>query len=290
MKHFTRVVTLIGACSLVGVIGGVKSADVNPQNYKNVGIISKQETMQNLMKYEFMQDAKQKSYSAFKTDVDKQFDKVLLTAYDESIEYAIEVDQLREKKAAIEKQQLEEADESLNDLVTALDALEDAADTISIIANDTPVVATSVENTEEFKEENTALIAGDRIDSNYHGQSVILDAENRNTLERLVMGEAGNQGFIGAALVAQTIHDTMLHDNNFNVNSIRSSHGYMGSVDLEPNNDVKSAVAFIFDKGGMAVQHRLIYFYAPKVTSSDFHEKQKFIVKYGGHKFFDSWE
>lgn len=127
---------MIGACSLVGVIGGVKSADVNPQNYKNVGIISKQETMQNLMKYEFMQDAKQKSYSAFKTDVDKQFDKVLLTAYDESIEYAIEVDQLREKKAAIEKQQLEEADESLNDLVTALDALEDAADTISIIAND----------------------------------------------------------------------------------------------------------------------------------------------------------
>ena len=252
---------MIGACSLVGVIGGVKSADVNPQNYKNVGIISKQETMQNLMKYEFMQDAKQKSYSAFKTDVDKQFDKVLLTAYDESIEYAIEVDQLREKKAAIEKQQLEEADESLNDLVTALDALEDAADTISIIANDTPVVAT-----------------------------VVLDAENRNTLERLVMGEAGNQGFIGAALVAQTIHDTMLHDNNFNVNSIRSSHGYMGSVDLEPNNDVKSAVAFIFDKGGMAVQHRLIYFYAPKVTSSDFHEKQKFIVKYGGHKFFDSWE
>lgn len=290
MKHFTRVVTLIGACSLVGVIGGVKSADVNPQNYKNVGIISKQETMQNLMKYEFMQDAKQKSYSAFKTDVDKQFDKVLLTAYDESIEYAIEVDQLREKKAAIEKQQLEEADESLNDLVTALDALEDAADTISIIANDTPVVATSVENTEEFKEENTALIAGDRIDSNYHGQSVVLDVENRNTLERLVMGEAGNQGFIGAALVAQTIHDTMLNDNNFNVNSIRSSHGYMGSVDLEPNDDVKSAVAFIFDKGGMAVQHRLIYFYAPKVTSSDFHEKQKFIVEYGGHKFFDSWE
>ena len=214
----------------------------------------------------------------------------MLTAYDESIEYAIEVDQLREKKAAIEKQQLEEADESLNDLVTALDALEDAADTISIIANDTPVVATSVENTEEFKEENTALIAGDRIDSNYHGQSVVLDAENRNTLERLVMGEAGNQGFIGAALVAQTIHDTMLHDNNFNVNSIRSSHGYMGSVDLEPNDDVKSAVAFIFDKGGMAVQHRLVYFYAPKVTSSDFHEKQKFIVEYGGHKFFDSWE
>lgn len=290
MKHFIRVVTLIGACSLAGVIGGVKSADVNPQNYKNVGIISKQETMQNLMKYEFMQDAKQKSYSAFKTDVDKQFDKVLLTAYDESIEYAIEVDQLREKKAAIEKQQLEEADESLNDLVTALDALEDAADTISIIANDTPVVATSVENTEEFKEENTAIIAGDRIDSNYHGQSVVLDVENRNTLERLVMGEAGNQGFIGAALVAQTIHDTMLHDNNFNVNSIRSSHGYMGSVDLEPNDDVKSAVAFIFDKGGMAVQHRLVYFYAPKVTSSDFHEKQKFIVEYGGHKFFDSWE
>lgn len=290
IKGFARVASLIGACGLIVIINGVRDTDVNPQNYENVSIISKQETMQNLMKYEFMQDSKERSYKLFREDVENELDITLQTAYSKSVEYAVEVEQLRKQKAALEQQQLEEADKSLDDLVAALDALENAADTISVIANDTPVVATG-ENTEgENEEEEAALIAGDRIDSNYHGQSIVLDSENRHTLECLVMGEAGNQGFIGAALVAQTIHDTMLNDGDFNVNSIRIKHGYTGSIDNEPNDDVKQAVAFIFDKGGMAVQHRLIYFYAPKVTSSDFHENQKFIVTYKGHKFFDSWE
>ena len=56
-----------------------------------------------------------------------------------------------------------------------------------------------------------------------------------------------------------------------------------------PNDNVVRAVAFIFDKGGMAVQHRLVYYYNPAIVSSEFHESQKFVLEYKDHRFFDRW-
>lgn len=135
-------------------------------------------------------------------------------------------------------------------------------------------------------EEPSALLDGWVVDDEYKGSPISLTSENRKNLERLVTGEAGNQGFIGAALVAQTIHDTMIADDEYDVVTIKKTHGYEASLNKEPNQDVLDAVSFIFDDGGMAVQHELTYFYAPKIVRSNFHESQLFIVEYKGHRFF----
>lgn len=133
------------------------------------------------------------------------------------------------------------------------------------------------------------LLSIDNPDPNYVSRSVSLSAEDRYILERLVMGESGNQGFIGAALVAQTIRDTMVYDGYSSVEQVRVACGYYGSLSKEPNQDVLDAVSYIFDQGGAAVQHQLRYFYAYKICSSPWHETQNHIVTYLDVKFFDRW-
>ena len=128
------------------------------------------------------------------------------------------------------------------------------------------------------------------VDENYISKPLKVTGKDRDILERLVMGEAGGEGFEGAVLVAQTIRDTMIYKGYNSVESVRKALKYSGSLKRAPNDDVLRAVEYVFDQGGMGVQHKLIYFYAPKMVSSSFHESQKFIVQYGGHKFFSSWD
>ncbi len=136
--------------------------------------------------------------------------------------------------------------------------------------------------------QGSALLDIENPDTNYKGVSVSLTAEDRDLLERLVMGEAGAEGYEGAALVAQCIRDTMVYKGYSSVASVREGCKYSGSISKEPNQDVKNAVSFIFDDGGYAVRHKLYYFYAYKWCSSSWHETQPFIIQYGGHRFFAS--
>lgn len=126
-------------------------------------------------------------------------------------------------------------------------------------------------------------------DPNYTGAVITLSPEDRDLLERLVMGEAGGEGMNGAALVAQAIRDTMVYKGFSSVEDIRVQLAYQGHIDTAPNQNVKDAVAYIFDKGGCAVKHQVFYFYAPARVSSAFHETQRFVIEYGGHKFFSNW-
>ncbi|MDO5124211.1 MAG: hypothetical protein Q4D44_06040 [Eubacteriales bacterium] len=126
-------------------------------------------------------------------------------------------------------------------------------------------------------------------DPNYVSYSISLDSYDRDILEHLVMGEAGGEGFIGAALVAQAIRDTMVTDGYKSVEAVRTSCGYYGSLYNTPNQNVIDAVKFIFDEGGAAVQHTLIYFYAPNICTSGWHESQEFVVEHNSHRFFDRW-
>lgn len=132
------------------------------------------------------------------------------------------------------------------------------------------------------------LLGIENPDPNYTGAIVTLSPEDRDLLERLVMGEAGGEGMEGAALVAQAIRDTMVYKGFTSVNDVRIACGYSGSIKKSPNQNVKDAVAYIFDQGGNAVQHRIFYFYAPKMVSSKFHESQRFVIEYGGHRFFSN--
>ena len=134
----------------------------------------------------------------------------------------------------------------------------------------------------------TAIKEATPVDVTYQG-CVIDVGEQREFLERLVMGEAGNQGFEGAALVAQSLRDNMIAKGTTDVKELKKKMAYSGSTSREPNEDVKAAVAFIFDQGGCAVQHRINYFYNPEIVSSSFHESQQFIIEYGNHRFFSTW-
>jgi hypothetical protein len=134
--------------------------------------------------------------------------------------------------------------------------------------------------------QGNALLDIDNPDTDYTGQSISLTAEDRDILERLVMGEAGDQGYIGAALVAQCIRDTMIYKGYSSVESVRTSLKYSGSLKRTPNQDVLDAVSYIFDEGGYAVRHKVFYFYAPKLCTSTWHESRPFVVEYEGHRFF----
>ena len=136
--------------------------------------------------------------------------------------------------------------------------------------------------------EEPLIKEGATVDITYQG-CVIDVGEQRDFLERLVMGEAGNQGFEGAALVAQSLRDNMIAKGTTDVKKLKKMLAYSGSTSKEPNEDVKQAVAFIFDNGGFAVQHRINYFYNPDMVSSKFHESQQFVIEYGNHRFFSTW-
>ena len=130
----------------------------------------------------------------------------------------------------------------------------------------------------------TALVDISNPDPTYSPSKVSLSAYDRAKLERLVMGEAGSTGFVGASLVAQTIRDTMNMCGSSSIDYIISEYKYYGSTAGEPNQTVKEAVSYIFDDNGSAVPHRILCFYT---GTSEWHETQNFIVGYGTMRFFD---
>lgn len=131
------------------------------------------------------------------------------------------------------------------------------------------------------------LISISNPDTSYDPGTVYLSDSDRNLLERLVMGEAGDQGFTGCALVAQAVKDTMVSDGISTVSEVISKYGYYGSTSNTPNSDAVEAVSYIFDQNGSAVQHRIMYFYDTTLCSSKWHETQNFVLEYCGTRYFD---
>lgn len=147
--------------------------------------------------------------------------------------------------------------------------------------------ATEPEEKEEDEEESEkaeALTDAAAYDPNYSPSYVDVDEGERDLLERIVMGEAGSLGYTCCALVAQAIRDTMNYTGITSVAQIIDEYQYEGDTDIQPNADVKNAVAFIFDENGSAVQHRVMYFYTGE---SEWHETQNFVTEVNGERFFD---
>lgn len=161
-------------------------------------------------------------------------------------------------------------------------ALTSSEETVQAVEETAPAQITIVDQSE-------ALLAINEPDESYTGAIVALAPEDRDLLERLVMGEAGAEGYEGSALVAQCIRDTMVYKGFTSVAQVRQSLKYSGSIDKEPNENVKNAVAYVFDQGGVVIKHKIFYFYAPRWCTSKWHESQHFLIEYGGHRFFSSW-
>ncbi len=291
MKRTKAVVVSVLAISLlpVSIQHMSVTADENPQAEVQEGVTTDNRQL-SLAKYSFMMNAKENAERDYEQVLKEELANELTQLKETDAAYAGITEDILQHKAELEKQSdartMQESNDSLDALMTAVNDLRDTAEAISVEEHVVDVVGNSYSDNSATSE---ALVAGSRVDETYSGSVISITGQNRTLLEGLVMNEAGNQGFIGAALVAQTIHDTMLLENCYDVPTIKEQYKYSGSMYGTPNDDVMRAVSFIFDKGGMAVQHRLIYYYNSDIVSSSFHERQKFVVEYRDHRFFDRW-
>lgn len=110
----------------------------------------------------------------------------------------------------------------------------------------------------------------------------------RWVVECMVMGEAEGESWDGKALVAQCILNACLKDG-ITPSEVRAKYKYSGWNE-NPSEDVKTAVSSVFDDGNTITNEPILYFYAPEVVYSKWHESQCHVITEGGHKFFKEWE
>lgn len=111
-----------------------------------------------------------------------------------------------------------------------------------------------------------------------------LTARERDLVERVVMAEAGGEPYQGQMAVAQCI---------LNASALRHLAPAQVVEVLkytkarpEPTESVKRAVSAVFDDGATVFDREVIYFYAPALTRSTWHEAQIHVATIGCHKFF----
>ena len=111
-----------------------------------------------------------------------------------------------------------------------------------------------------------------------------LSASERDTVERVVMAESGGESFEGKMLVAQCILNAA-EKEGVQPSEAVVIYSYTSNRP-DPTQSVKDAVAAVFDRGEVAIDAPVMYFYNPTLVTSDWHESQIFVAEVGGHRFF----
>lgn len=138
--------------------------------------------------------------------------------------------------------------------------------------------------TNEIEIQRTKQIETQRTNRGQERPHYPLSEEERALVESVVMAEAGGESYEGQALVAQCILNACTKDNIRPAEAIKK-YAYAKSRP-KPSESVKQAVSAVFDKGELVTDEPIIYFYAPALVKSKFHESQIFALAEGGHKFF----
>ena len=118
-----------------------------------------------------------------------------------------------------------------------------------------------------------------------------LTEADRKTIQYIVAGEAKGEPMEGKMAVAQCILNGMVK-SGWSAERVRIEYQYSGWDDeLENANpeawaEVVEAVSRVFDDGELISDKPILYFYAPDITSSSWHESLNHAVTIGGHKFF----
>ena len=118
-----------------------------------------------------------------------------------------------------------------------------------------------------------------------------LTETDRKTIQYIVAGEAKGEPIEGKMAVAQCILNGMVK-SNWSAERVRIEYQYSGWDDeLENTNseawaEVVEAVSRVFDDGELISDKPILYFYAPDITSSSWHESLNHAVTIGGHRFF----
>ena len=115
----------------------------------------------------------------------------------------------------------------------------------------------------------------------------VLSDEERRIVECVVMGEIGGECYEAQMLVAQCLLNAVLKDG-IPPSRVRIDYQYAG-WNYHPTDSVKEAVSAVFDRGEKVVDEPILYFYAPKLCNSAWHESQVFVIELGNTRFFKEW-
>ena len=125
----------------------------------------------------------------------------------------------------------------------------------------------------------------------YYDSPIHLSEDDRWVVESVVAGEAGGEPYDGKKAVAQCIFDAMLK-NGWTARQVRDNYGYDGwNSDLDKQDrvaymDVVDAVSDVFDRGQFVTEKPILFFYAPRWCTSEWHEAQEYWKTLYNHKFF----
>lgn len=111
-----------------------------------------------------------------------------------------------------------------------------------------------------------------------------LTDEERDLVERVVMAEAGGEAYVGQLAVAQCILNACLLDD-LRPAEVIEEYTYT-TARPDPTKSVKKAVAAVFDDGVTVFDSAVVYFYAPGLCRSRWHETQDYVTTIGCHRFF----
>ena len=112
-----------------------------------------------------------------------------------------------------------------------------------------------------------------------------LTAAERDTVERVVMAEAGAEPYEGQIAVAQCILNACELED-MRPDEIVIEYQYTDKRP-DPTDEVKAAVSAVFDYGETVTDAEILYFYAPALCESEWHETQNYVMTIGGHRFFE---
>lgn len=118
-----------------------------------------------------------------------------------------------------------------------------------------------------------------------------LTETERKTIQYIVAGEAKGESMEGKMAVAQCILHGMVK-SGWSAERVRIEYKYSGWDDeLEKSNpeawaEVIEAVSRVFDDGELISDKPILYFYAPKYSSGEWHETLEFSFELSGHRFF----
>lgn len=111
-----------------------------------------------------------------------------------------------------------------------------------------------------------------------------LTADERELICEVVMAESGTEPYAGKIAVSQCILNAC-EQTGKRPAEIVTKYGYTARR-VKPSAEVEKAVSAVFDDGETVTDAEILYFYAPELVYSEWHESQTYICTIGGHRFF----
>lgn len=125
------------------------------------------------------------------------------------------------------------------------------------------------------------------LNSSTSSYTYSLSEDERYIVECLVMGESGYMSYELQVLTAQCILNACL-ESGLQPSSVMDVYQYYG-WNNNPTESVKSAVKDVFDNGYRLTDEPILFFYAPHLCTSSWHESQRYILTQDGIRFFARW-